>query len=394
MFKPLGNIPFLLDPAETLEHMRVNYPVYRYEQSATPIVNVFGYHDIRAVLRDVDTFSNTLTGAQQDKASTDPYNLLGMDPPGHKRMREVVTRIFTPGMVRGLEPVIRAHANRIMDHVLQMDEFDAVEDFGAPLAVQLICMLIGVPEDEKQLIRGWSTEASELGFDLLWHESSNPEYEARIEASMQTMHDYFEEKINDRLKHPKDDVLSEIAHSGLSAAECVSFSRLLLVAGNETTTNLINHILRLLVLHPEQQAILRARPDLAANAVAETLRFAPSIRGTFREARKATEIKGVPVNQGEVIWAWIFSGNRDPALCENPQTFDITRRPPNNLAFGHGIHTCLGISLAKMEALTMLEVVLERTREIHPLSDDLVPINSLLSNGFRHQPMQFLAADG
>ena len=147
MFEPVGNKAFLLDPSAVLEEMRTKNPVYRYEKSAVPIVNIFGYHDIRAVLRDVDSFSNTLTGAQQDKASTDPYNLLGMDPPRHRDMREVVKNVFTPGMVRSLEPVIRSHANQIMDTVLDMGEFDAVEDFGAQLSVHLICQLIGVPEE-------------------------------------------------------------------------------------------------------------------------------------------------------------------------------------------------------------------------------------------------------
>lgn len=389
MFEPVGNKAFLLDPSAVLEEMRTKNPVYRYEKSAVPIVNIFGYHDIRAVLRDVDSFSNTLTGAQQDKASTDPYNLLGMDPPRHRDMREVVKNVFTPGMVRSLEPVIRSHANQIMDTVLDMGEFDAVEDFGAQLSVHLICQLIGVPEDEKPLIREWTREASELGFDLLWHEQTNPDYEQRIAASMQTMHDYFAEKIDDRLRQPGNDVLTQIARSGLSREESVSFARLMLVAGNETTTNLINHILRLLVVHPEQQARLRRQPELASSTMVETLRYAPAIRGTFREARVSTELHGVSINPGEIVWAWIYSANRDPALCEDPQRFDITRQPPNNLAFGHGIHTCLGISLAKMEALTMLQVVLERTREIEPLSDALDPINSLLSNGFEHQPLRF-----
>jgi cytochrome P450 len=288
MFEPVGNKAFLLDPAAVLEEMRTQHPVYRYEKSAVPIVNIFGYHDIRAVLRDVERFSNTLTGAQQDKAATDPYNLLGMDPPRHRDMREVVKSVFTPGMVRSLEPVIRTHANQIMDTVLEMGEFDAVEDFGAQLSVHLICQLIGVPEDEKPLIREWTREASELGFDLLWHEHTNPDYERRIATSMQTMHDYFAEKIDDRLRHPGSDVLTQIARSGLSREESVSFARLLLVAGNETTTNLINHILRLLVLHPEQQAELRRQPELAAGTMAETLRYAPAIRGTFREAREST----------------------------------------------------------------------------------------------------------
>lgn len=390
MFEPLGDKDFLLDPSEKLEYMRVHHPVYRYERSSTPIVNIFGYHDVRTMLRDVASFSNTLTGDQQDKASTDPHNLLGMDPPHHKRMREVVSKIFTPKMVRSLMPIVRAHANELLDKLLPQGEFDVVEDLGAPLAVHLICQLIGVPEEDKPLMRQWTIEASELGFDLLWHESPNPDYEARIEKSMNGMHEYFEEKINRRLKSPGNDVLTAIAQSGLTPVECVSFARLLLVAGNETTTNLINHTLRQLITHPFEFAKLRKTPALASNTIAETLRFAPSIRGTFRESRVNTEIHGVPVNKGEIIWAWIFSANRDPALCDRPQEFLIERESPNHLAFGHGIHTCLGISLAKMEALVMLETVLSRTSDIRALSDDLEPIDSLLSNGFQHQPVRVI----
>jgi len=390
MFEPLGNRSFLLNPADTLERMRVNHPAYRYEKSATPIVNVFGYRDIRRLLRDVDTFSNTLTGAQEGKGATDPYNLLGMDPPHHKRMRDVVSGVFTPKIIDSLKANIRDNAQTIMRQVLDMETCDAVEDFGAPLAVHLICQLIGVPDEDKPLMREWTREASELGFDLLWHTDSNLDYESRIQQSMTTMHEYFGTAIDQRLANPKSDVLTQIATSGLSREESVSFARLLLVAGNETTTNLINHIIRLLIVYPEVNQQLRQNPELVDNMLAETLRFAPPIRGTFREARKDTEIAGVPVYRNEVVWAWIFSANRDPRLCEAPQEFRLNRTPPNHLAFGHGIHTCLGITLAKMEARVMLDTLLEQTSVIEPLSDDLVPLDSLLSNGFVSHPVRFI----
>ena len=207
---------------------------------------------------------------------------------------------------------------------------------------------------------------------------------------MNRMHDYFGTAIDQRLKNPGDDVLTEIAKSGLPREESVSFARLLLVAGNETTTNLINHILRLMILYPAVARDLRQNSDLAVNMLAETLRFAPPIRGTFREARADTEIAGVPVYKDQIVWAWIFSANRAPNLCEDPQEFQLHRTPPNHIAFGHGIHTCLGITLAKMEARVMLETVLEYTSDIEPLSDDLFPIDSLLSNGFVYQPLRFI----
>ena len=151
MFKPLRNQAFLLNPAHTLEYMRCSHPVYRYEESATPIINVFGYQDVKKLLRKIDTFSNTLTGIQEGKGATDPYNLLGMDPPNHKRMRDVVARLFTPKMISALESSIRQNARDIMQDVLAMGNCDAVEDFGAKLAIHLICQLIGIPEEDKPL---------------------------------------------------------------------------------------------------------------------------------------------------------------------------------------------------------------------------------------------------
>ena len=256
-FHPVDNQSFLLDPTDTLEYMRIHHPVYRYDDAAVPIVNVFGYHDIRTILRDVETFSNTVSRKQQDKVFTDPYNLLGMDPPGHKRMREVVSKVFTPGMIRSLEPAMRKHCHSIMDHVLELETFDAVEDFGAELSVHMICRLIGVPEEDKPLMREWTNLATKLGFDLLWHKDRDHEHENSIEAQMTLMHDYFQAKIDDRLINPRKDIITEIAHSGLTRQECVSFARLLLVAGNETTANLINHTINLLVRFPEQQKVLR-----------------------------------------------------------------------------------------------------------------------------------------
>ena len=137
-------------------------------------------------------------------------------------------------------------------------------------------------------MREWTREASELGFDLLWHAETDPSYEARIEQSMNRMHDYFGTAIDRRLKNPGDDVLTQIAKSGLTREESVSFARLLLVAGNETTTNLINHILRLMILHPTVASDLRQNSDLAVNMLAETLRFAPPIRGPS-EKREQTQ---------------------------------------------------------------------------------------------------------
>ena len=390
MFKPLRNQPFLLNPAKTLEQMRRNLPVYRYEESATPIINVFGYKDVKKLLREVDIFSNTLTGNQEGKGLTDPYNLLGMDPPNHKRMRNVVAGVFTPKMVQALESNARRNARDIMQDVLAMENCDAVEDFGAKLAVHLICQLIGVPEEDKPLMRKWTREASELGFDLLWHAETDHRYEARIEQSITRMHDYFGAAIDSRLANPGDDILTRIATSGLTREESVSFARLLLVAGNETTTNLINHILRLMILYPSAADDLRRNPNLTSNMLAETLRFAPPIRGTFREARTDTEIAGVPIYKDEIVWAWIFSANRDPDLCEAPQEFRLHRNPTNQIAFGHGIHTCLGITLAKMEARIMLETVLKHTSAIEPIADDLIPIDSIVSNGFIHQPLKFI----
>ena len=209
---------------------------------------------------------------------------------------------------------------------------------------------------------------------------------------MGTMHDYFDIRIAELSGAPGDDVLSLLARSGLSKQERISFARLMLVAGNETTANLINNALRLLVDHPDQQTILREEPGLVDQAVEEVLRFWPSIRCTFREVRAKATVGGVTVDKGDIVWPWLMSANHDEELCRRACEFDIRRQPVRHVAFGFGIHTCLGNALARLEAKIMLETLLRYTRSIERLSDELEPIDSIISNGVRHQYLALLPA--
>lgn len=393
LFDPVGNRDFLLDPISTFERMRREAPVYRQPGTLAPIVNVFRYEDVMAILRNAESFANALPEDQFKNAFADPHNLLAMDPPGHTQFRSVVKKVFTPKMVLTLEPEIRRNCKQIVSQVLEQREFDCIEDFAAKLTVFMICQLAGVPLCDQSLMRDWTRKAGELGFDSLWDSEPNEGRQFAINALMQEMHDYFSALIKERVRCPQDDIFSQLAHSGLSRQECISFARLLIVAGNETTTNLINNSIRLLIDNPDQQTILRANPALIPNAIEEVLRYWPSIRVTFRTVKHAMEINGVPLFEGDLVWPWLMSANRDEALCDNPNTLDITRKRTQHVAFGQGIHICLGNALARLETKVMLETVFEETTGIVRVRDDCMePIDSIISNGLEHQFVRFDAS--
>ncbi|MDX1405736.1 MAG: cytochrome P450 [Woeseiaceae bacterium] len=390
IFEPIGNRQFLLDPIPKLARMRREAPVYRQPGTLIPIVNVFRYDDTVDVLRNCELFRNPLPERYSASAFTDQHNLLGMDPPEHTRQRDVVRNIFTPKMIIKLESKIRRNCEEIVAAVLERDEFDAVDEFAAKLTVFMICQLTGVPDSDHGLIRRWTNKATDLGFDALWATEPMPERQHELSALMDEMHDYFGARINERVKQQQGDIFSELAHSGLSRQECISFARLLIIAGNETTTNLINNSLRLLIDNPDKEAMLRKDQSLIPKAIEEILRFWPSIRVTFRTANADCEIRGEKIFKDDLVWAWLMSANRDAALCRNPDTLDFSRPKTRHVSFGHGIHVCLGNALARLEARIMLETVFNRTSKIvRTRTDGMEPVNTIVSNGLRQQLVAF-----
>jgi cytochrome P450 len=284
-------------------------------------------------------------------------NLLSLDPPDHTRLRKLVNRAFTPRVVRELEPRIEEIVADLLDAAEKRGEMDVIADFGVPLPVTVIAELLGVPLEDRDNFREWSKAL--IGLDV--------DDAERAAFSFVT---YLNELIERRSQDLGDDLLSRLieaeeAGESLDRTELLSMMVLLLIAGHETTVNLVGNGLLALLDHPEQHELLRREPELIGSAVEEMLRFngpveIPPPRWAFDDV----EIGGVVVPKGELVAPVLLAANRDPDRFADPDAFDVTRRPNDHIAFGHGIHFCLGAPLARLEASVAFARLLERFERI------------------------------
>jgi cytochrome P450 len=273
-------------------------------------------------------------------------SMLSEDPPNHTRLRRLVSKVFTARRIEQLRPRIQEIADRLLDDMTGRDEIDLVGEYAFPLPVSVICELLGVPFADRDRFRRYST-------DLL----TPPTDEASMKTTMDardSLFGYLRELVDSKRTAPDDGLLSAlVAAEGeqrLTDDEVVSMGVLLLVAGHETTVNLIGTGVLLLLRNPDQLAALRADPTLLPGAIEEFLRFdGPVMMGPSRFAAADIEIGGQLIRAGELVLLAAGSANRDPARFERPDLVDIARRENRHVAFGHGIHVCLGAALARLE---------------------------------------------
>ncbi|HZP57380.1 MAG TPA: cytochrome P450 [Dehalococcoidia bacterium] len=353
-FNPMSP-EFRLDPYPTYAAMRRDAPVYR---SAGYVV-VTRYDDVVSVLRQPNLFSSSAIG--MNVRGRPARTIINTDPPVHTRIRGVINRAFTPRMVADLEPMIRRVTARLLDRMCERGEGDIVRDLAVPLPVTVIAHLLGVDPDRQEDFKRWSTA-------VISETAGLPDDErARVERDTDEFQDYFDAAIAERRERPGgDDLISAIVRAQqedeelLSADDVLAFTGLLLIAGNETTTNLIGNAVLALLAHPEQMARVREEPALVPNLVEEALRWDSPVQFLFRTATEDTEIAGEPIAAGTTIIPVYASANRDDARFPEGDRFDVTRNAQGHVAFGYGVHFCLGAPLARLEARVALEQALAR----------------------------------
>jgi len=295
----------------------------------------------------------------------DPPSLLGVDPPDHTRYRRLVAKEFTVRSVAGLEPRIVAVAEALLDRLEGTTTFDLVESFASQLPVAVIADLLGVPEEWQRPILEWGDEAAKLlDPSLGWRDYRAAEHGARH------LNAWFAQHILDLRANPGTDLLSRLAtmqsEDRLDDRELRGVGLIVLAAGFETTVNLIGNAVVQLDRHPDQLAIAREHPDAWGGVVEEVLRYDSPVQMTLRSAYEDVEIEGHAIASGEPIVLFLGGANRDPAVFDDPHTFDVTR--PNaseHLSFSSGIHYCLGAGLARLEAAVALRVLYERLPDLH-----------------------------
>jgi cytochrome P450 len=348
---------------------------------------------------DYRTFSSELRKLQQVQVPEDgrklrDSSLIGNDPPRHKQLRDLVSRAFTPRAVANLEPRIAQIADELLDSVIPTGRMDFVRDFSDPLPVIVIAEMLGIPTDDRATFKRWSDDLIGESGD---YDSLQSEQEvARRRASLDGMDDYFRKIIDARRKNPRNDLISglveaEIDGERLSEDDLLAFCDLLLIAGNVTTTNLLGNAILCLTEHQDQLTRLRQDVGLLPSAVEEVLRFESPVQALSRITAAEVEIRGQSLPEGALVIAFLGSANRDDTVFPHPEQFDIARDPNPNLAFGMGIHFCLGAPLARLESRVALRVLFDRVQDWEIVDQKAITFTKGFLHGVTRLPLRLTA---
>ena len=372
---------FLDDPFPLYRALREHDPIHRLPDGSYFLSR---YDDCAAVYRDPDTWSSDKTvDFRPNFADSLLYehhttSLVFNDPPYHSRVRKLLAPAFTPRALAALQPRIAALVDRLIDralaHCANGGAIDLIEDFAAAIPVQLIGDMLGIPQDERGPLRGWSLAILGALEPVL-----SPEQFARGVAAVDAFKAYLRDLVARRGREPAHDdgeILSKLiaasefgsagASERLSERELLHNCIFILNAGHETTTNLIGNGVDLLIRHPDAQRELRQRPELIEGAVEEFLRMESSNQLGNRRAARDTALGGVAMPKGTYVHIGIGAANRDPAQFPDPDRLDLARKPNRHLAFGTGIHACAGMSLARMEGQVAIGQLVARCGTIAP----------------------------
>lgn len=342
------------------------------------------HDDICTASQDPSVFSNA-RGVTYFEAL--PLSFVTMDPPEHGRLRRIVSRQFTPRMVKELREQTRQYTEAALSSVDGMDQFDFVESIAAPVTLRVITEMLGVPPDDLDQVKLWTDQMMDAGGRL-----EEPGVAERAAESFGAWSVYVDEQVERRLAEPGDDLLSRLAHAEderLDRDELAMFATTLVVAGNETTRHTSSRGIEALSAHPEQRRRFVDDPGVRANAVEEILRWASVVRAFMRTIATDTVLAGTELRVGDRLVLLYPSANRDEAHFEDPFDFRIDRDPNPHLSFGIGTHYCIGANLARMELDVILGAVLERYPEMRlvPGTEPAHRANGLVA-GVASMPVQ------
>ncbi|MFB1479954.1 cytochrome P450 [Corallococcus sp. RDP092CA] len=357
------------NPYPVYAELRRNAPVCQVEPGGLWAITRF--EDVAAAFKNPQVFSSAgvRTTTAPPWLGHNPFSesMIVMDPPRHMRLRALVSRAWTPTAVNRLEPRIRGFAQSLAERLSPEREVDFVDAFAMPLPASVIGELFALDPTMTARYKRWSVDLSSVSGTT----EQDTHRHASIRATVREMEDYLSDVVAERRRHPQDDMVSDLVRSrvdgeALTDAEVMSFLFLLVVAGLETTVQLVSHCVRLLMEQPHLVARLREQPSQVGRFVEEVLRYEPSVHGLVRVTTRETEVAGVVIPEGARVALMIGSACRDGERFKDPDTFDMDREGVNNMPFGHGIHFCLGAPLARLEARVGLEVLLSRFTRFTP----------------------------
>ena len=393
-FGELTEPGFLENPYPRLAELRAQAPLLRHEATGLWLVLTFEHGN--AVLRD-----RRLGRIWQDKQPADwfePFNLLHRnqmmenEPPVHTRLRSLVANAFARGHVERLRPWLQELTDRLLDEA-DIDEFDLIRDFAEPLPVSVIAELLGIPECDRHLLRPWSA-----AIVAMYEYGRTAEAAERAIRAAGEFSAYMHELAQERRRAPREDLVSDLvaaeaAGERLTGDELVASAILLLNAGHEASVNGFGNGLVALLERPRQLALVREDASLIEPAVEEMLRFDSPLQLFERTAREDVEIAGVTIPAGGKLAVLLGAANRDHAAFRNADHLDVTRRPNRHIAFGAGLHHCLGAPLARMELQTSLATLLRRCPRL-TLAGDPVRRPTFVLRGYESVPVSRRSAAG
>ncbi len=364
-FNPMAP-EFVEDPYPTYRRLREEDPVH---QSPLGFWVLTRYEDVVSSLRDIRMVKEPIAAfvAARFGLPAPPtgmgLSMLDRDPPDHTRLRGLVSKAFTPRVIEQLRPHIQGIVNRLLDKVEGEPGMDLIEQFAYPLPVIVICEMLGVPVADHERFKGWGLDIAR-GLDAILLPTDSPVAERSMHAR-HALAAYFRELIAERRAAPRDDMLSgliaaEEAGDKLTEDELLATCILLLVAGHETTVNLIGNGTLALLRHPEQRKRLQEDPGLITTAVEELLRFDGPVQRTARIPSEDVTFGGKTIGKGEMVMPFIGAADRDPRQFPDPDRLDLGRTDNRHIAFGWGIHFCIGAPLARVEGQIAINTLLKR----------------------------------
>jgi cytochrome P450 len=390
---------FKANPFPLFARLRAEQPVFRITlPDKTPVWLVTRYEDVKALLTDERFAKNRYNALTPEQLRKHPWvppmfrplerTMVDLDPPDHTRLRQFVYKAFTPRLIEQMRERLQTLANELLDAVSRKGEMDLIREYALPLPMTIITEILGVPVQDRDKFHKWSKVIVAVDqFNANW----------RVIPAIWKFNRYLRRFFKARRDDLRDDLVSALIQAEevgdrLSEDELLAMAFLLLVAGHETTVNLIGSGTLELLQHPNQMERLRRDPSLIKSAIEELLRYtAPVFNSTERYAREDVTIHGVTIPRGEMALGVIGSANRDETVFDNPDTLDIEREPNKHLSFGHGIHFCLGAALARLEAQIAINTLLERMPDLRlkgsPESLRWRP--SLILRGLETLPVKF-----
>ena len=373
--------PTLIEnPYPHYETWRNEHPIWFDEPTQSYILS--RHDDVNAVLKDAKTYSSSAMGQNGDSR---PLPLLTDDPPRHTQLRGLVNKAFTSRIMKSMEADIAGIAKELLERISPNANVDIAQQLTIPLPVAVISRMMGIPEERSDDFKRWS--------DALTGTLAGVPIE-EIQKDVGEMAEFFQSLIPERRKHPGDDLVSgvvnaEIDGERLSDADIVGFNILLLIAGNETTTNLLGNLLNVLAERPDLWTTLKQQPNLIEASIEETLRYDSPVQFLMRTPKEPLEFYGQEIKVGETVTVVTGSANRDERFYDEPKDFRLDRNKNRHHAFGYGIHFCIGAPLARLEAKIAMQALTARFSGCERAGGQDQRVSSHLLRGFEHLWLQF-----